>query len=169
LPTADAVVTRTRGLVVGALAADCTPVLFADGEAGIVAAAHAGWRGAVGGVLEAAVRTMESIGAARTRIHAAVGPCINQAAYEVGPEFEDNVIGLDAENARFFSNRTPGGRAHFDLPGYVEFRLIQAGLQSVERRSECTNANESRFFSYRRSQRLGEPDYGRQISAIVVP
>lgn len=168
LPKADAVVTRTRGLVVGALAADCTPVLFADGEAGVVAAAHAGWRGAVGGVLEAAIRTMESIGASRARIHAAVGPCINQAAYEVGPEFEDNLVGLDAENARFFTRPAPGGRAHFDLPGYVESRLTRSGLRSVERRADCTSANESRFFSYRRSQRLGEPDYGRQISAIVV-
>ena len=168
LPKADAVVTRTPGLVIGALAADCAPVLFADAEAGVVAAAHAGWRGAVGGVLEAAVAAMIGLGAARGRIHAAVGPCINQAAYEVGPEFEAQVLALDPGNAAFFRRLEPDGRPHFDLPGYVAARLLGAGLGSVEHRSPCTFENESEFFSYRRSQRRNEPDYGRQISAIVV-
>jgi hypothetical protein len=168
LPKADAVVTRTPGLVVGALAADCAPVLLADADAGIVAAAHAGWRGAVGGVLEAAIAAMERIGARRDRIHAAVGPCINQDAYEVGPEFEAQVLALDPTNGRFFRRLAAGGRPHFDLPGYVEARLGGSGIASVVRQTPCTHRNESEFFSYRGSRRLGQPDYGRQISAIVV-
>ena len=168
LPKADAVVTRTPGLVVGALAADCTPVLLADAEAGVVAAAHAGWRGATGGVLEAAIAAMIGLGARRDRIHAAVGPSINQAAYEVGPEFEDQLLALDPGNAAFFRRPRPKARPHFDLPGYVAARLGRAGLRSIERQTPCTDVNESEFFSYRRSRRLGEPDYGRQISAIVV-
>lgn len=168
LPKADAIVTARPGLVIGALAADCTPVLFADPEARVVAAAHAGWRGAVGGVLEATIAAMEHQGASRSRIRAAVGPCINQAAYEVGPEFEADVLALDRGNARFFRVFSTGGRAHFDLPGYVEARLQSAGLADVERQSACTSTNESKFFSYRASQRRREPDYGRQISAIVV-
>lgn len=168
LPKADAVVTRTPGLVVGALAADCTPVLFADPDAKVVAAAHAGWRGAVGGILEAAVSAMQSLGARPGRIHAAVGPCINQPNYEVGPEFEADLVRLDPSNSRFFKTYAAGGRAHFDLPGYVEARLAGLGLASIERQSICTRANESRFFSYRASQAAQHPDYGRQISAIVV-
>lgn len=168
LPKADAIVTRTPGLVIGALAADCTPVLFADAEARVVAAAHAGWRGATGGVLEAAIAAMVAAGATQSRIRAAVGPCINQAAYEVGPEFEADVLALDAGNARFFARATPSSRPHFDLPAYVAARLGRAGIGAIERRSPCTDRNESEFFSYRRSQRLGHTDYGRQISAIVV-
>lgn len=168
LPKADAIVTRTPGLVIGALAADCAPVLFADPDARVVAAAHAGWRGATGGVLEAAIDAMVAAGAVRTRIRAAVGPCINQAAYEVGPEFETEVLALDPANARYFARATPASRPHFDLPGYVAARLGRAGIGAIERRTPCTDRNESDFFSYRRSQRLGHPDYGRQISAIVV-
>ncbi len=168
LPKADAIVTRTPGLVIGALAADCTPVLFAEPDARVVAAAHAGWRGATGGVLEAAIAAMVAAGATRSRIRAAVGPCINQAAYEVGPEFEAEVLGLDPANARFFARATAEGRPHFDLPGYVAARLGRAGIGAIERRTPCTDRNESEFFSYRRSQRLGLADYGRQISAIVV-
>ena len=168
LPKADAIVTRTPGLVIGALAADCAPVLFADPEARVIAAAHAGWRGATGGVLEAAIAAMVAAGATRSHIRAAVGPCINQDAYEVGPEFEAEVLALDPANARFFTRPRAESRPRFDLPGYVAARLGRAGIGAIERRSPCTDSNESEFFSYRRSQRLGHPDYGRQISAIVV-
>ena len=168
IPRADALVTRTPGLVIGALAADCTPVLFADPSAQVIAAAHAGWRGALGGVLESTIETMIGLGARRSRIRAAIGPCINQAAYEVGPEFEAEFLGADTNNARFFVRPAPDARPRFDLPGYVEHRLIQAGLEAVERRSLCSYENESLFFSYRRATLRKEPDYGRQISAIVL-
>ena len=172
LPQADALVTRTPGLVVGALAADCTPVLFADPAARVVAAAHAGWRGAFTGVLEATVARMEELGATRAGIRAAVGPCINQAAYEVGPEFEANFLSADPGLARFFRRAEPvadrPSKPHFDLPGFVEHRLQAMDLGAVERRSPCTFANESQFYSYRRMKQRGEADYGRQISAIVV-
>lgn len=168
LPKADAVVTATPGVVVGALAADCCPVLYADPEAKVVAAAHAGWRGAVGGILEATIAKMEEAGAARHRIVAAIGPCIGQDAYEVGPEFEAEVVGLDADSARFFKHLETSDRPLFDLPGYVLARLGRQGLAGVENATSCTYRNESRFFSYRRSCHRKEPDYGRQISAIVV-
>jgi YfiH family protein len=166
-PKADAVVTRAPGLAVGVLTADCAPVLFADAQARVVAAAHAGWRGAVGGVLEATIAEMERQGADRRRIHAAIGPAINQDSYEVGPEFEAELLKGCPDNARFFT-REPPSRAHFDLPGYVENRLVAAGLSQIERRSPCTYENESFFYSFRRSQHREEADYGRQISAIVV-
>jgi purine-nucleoside/S-methyl-5'-thioadenosine phosphorylase / adenosine deaminase len=167
-PKADAVVTRTPGLAVGALTADCAPVLFADPEARVVAAAHAGWRGATGGVLEATLAQMEAMGAQRRHIRAAVGPAINQVSYEVGPEFEAALVKSCASNAQYFSRAGATGRPHFDLPEYVEDRLKAAQLAHVERQSPCTYANESLFFSYRRSQHLDEADYGRQIAAIVV-
>lgn len=168
LPKADAIVTRTPGIVVGALAADCAPVLFADADAKVVAAAHAGWRGAVAGVLAATVEAMESIGADRRRIVAAVGPCIGQSAYEVGPEFEAELLGRDKRNARFFDRPEGAPRPRFDLPGYVMGQLANLGLAALESQSICTLQNESLLFSYRRSRARGEPDYGRQISAIVV-
>lgn len=168
VPQADAVVTRTRGLVIGALAADCTPVLFADAEAGIVAAAHAGWRGAFGGVLEATVAAMESIGASRPQIRASVGPCIGPAAYEVGPDFAAEFVAADANNIRFFHRPKPESREHFDLPGFVAARLQRLELASVDMATACTYANPERYFSYRRTTHAREPDYGRQISAIVV-
>lgn len=168
LPKADALVTRTRGLMVGALAADCAPVLFADPEAQVVAAAHAGWRGAFTGVLEATIEAMEGLGAQRGRIRAAIGPCINQLAYEVGPEFEERLLTASPDNHRFFLRPTADARPHFDLPGYVESRLHAEKLFKVERKSECTFVNDSHFFSYRRTTKAMEPDYGRQISAIVV-
>ena len=167
-PKADAIVTNTRGLAIGVLTADCTPVLFADAEAGVVGAAHAGWRGAVGGVLEATIAEMERHGARRSSIRAAIGPVINQDSYEVGPEFEAALIERCANNARFFSRPNDNARAHFDLPAYVEDRLASARIGQVERNSPCTYANESILFSYRRSQHRQEADYGRQISAIVV-
>lgn len=168
VPRADALVTRTPGLVIGALAADCTPVLFADPQARVIAAAHAGWRGALAGVLESTIETMVSLGAERRRIRAAIGPCINQSAYEVGPEFEAEFLNASPENTRFFVRPEPDARSRFDLPGYVEHRLLRAGLDVVERRSLCTYENESLFFSYRRATHRKEPDYGRQISAIVL-
>jgi YfiH family protein len=168
IPKADVLVTRTPGLVVGALAADCTPVLFVDPLARVVAAAHAGWRGTLYGVLEATIAAMQSLGAERRRIRAAIGPCINQAAYEVGCEFEAEFLRHDRQNGRFFKRCTPGAPPRFDLPGYVEQRLARAGLDVVERSSLCTYENESLFFSYRRSRHRNESDYGRQISAIVV-
>ena len=167
-PKADAVVTRTPGLVIGILTADCAPVLLADPEAGIAGAAHAGWRGAVSGVIEAAVASMESIGARRNRIVAAIGPAINQVSYEVGPDFEEALLKRCPTNEVFLARNNDHGRSHFDLPGFVEMRLRASGVGQVERQSACTYANESLFFSYRRSQHRSEGDYGRQISAIVV-
>ncbi|MGH6817069.1 MAG: polyphenol oxidase family protein, partial [Hyphomicrobiaceae bacterium] len=137
-------------------------------EARVVAAAHAGWRGTKAGVIEAAVAAMERLGAARSRIHAAVGPCIGQSAYEVGSEFEAEFLSRDAANARFFLRSQPDARPHFDLPGYAAHRLTALGLAAVERQSPCTCRGESLFFSYRRAALRGESDYGRQISAIVV-
>lgn len=167
-PKADAVVTRTPGLAVGVLTADCAPVLFADPQARVVAAAHAGWRGAVGGILESTIAEMERQGAARNFIRAAVGPTINQTSYEVGPEFEAELLKSCAANVRYFVRDNPHARAHFDLPGFVEDRLIAAGIAEIERQSPCTYENESLFYSFRRAQHRGEADYGRQISAIVV-
>jgi YfiH family protein len=167
LPKADAVVTTVPGLVIGILTADCTPVLFADADAKVVGAAHAGWRGAVAGIIEATVAEMENAGARRDRIHAAIGPTISQANYEIGPEFESELLALDAANAEFFVH-PPGARARFDLPGFVSRRLDRLGLAAVDRSALCTYANESLFFSFRRTTHRLEPDYGRQISAIVV-
>jgi purine-nucleoside/S-methyl-5'-thioadenosine phosphorylase / adenosine deaminase len=167
-PHADAVVSATPGLVVGVLTADCTPVLFADADARVVAAAHAGWRGALGGIVESAIEEMERLGARRERISAAVGPCIGQAAYEVGPEFEAQFLSRNPEFGRFFARRNETARPHFDLPGFVTQRLNDARLGSVVNLATCTYENESLFFSYRRKTKLQEPDYGRQISAIVV-
>lgn len=168
LPKADGVVTRTPGVVVGALAADCCPILYADPVAKVVAAAHAGWRGAVAGIAEATVERMIAEGAERARIVAAIGPCIGPAAYEVGPEFEAELLSLSPANTAFFHRAAPGARPHFDLPAYVVSRLSAIGLAHVENASICTYENESRFFSYRRATHRKEPDYGRQISAIVV-
>lgn len=168
LPQADAVVTRTPGLVIGALAADCNPVLFADPQAKVVAAAHAGWRGALGGILESTVVAMERLGADRSRIVAAVGPCINQPSYEVGPEFEAEFLAVSADYAVWFHRPSPTSRPHFDLPGFVMMRLGRAGIGTTERVSLCTYENESKFFSFRRTTHRKEPDYGRQISAIMV-
>ena len=167
-PKADALVTRTRGLPIGALSADCTPVLLADPAAGVVAAAHAGWRGALAGVVEATLSVMELAGAARANIVAAVGPCIGSAAYEVGPEFEAGFIAENAVFARYFIKPTVGQRAHFDLPGFVAGRLAAAGVGRIDRLGLCTFADPQRFFSYRRTTHAAEADYGRQISAIMV-
>ena len=168
MPRGDALVTNVPGLAVGALAADCAPVLFADPDARVVAAAHAGWKGALNGILEATIATMTRIGAKRNRIRAALGPCIGPTAYEVGPEFEANFLAVDLDYGRFFRRPTPEARPYFDLPGFILARLSVAGLDTVECCTECTYSAESRLYSYRRSTHRAEPDYGRQMSAIVL-
>ncbi len=167
-PEADAIVTSKPGLAIGVLAADCAPVLFADAEARVVGAAHAGWRGALGGVLEATIREMENLGAQRDRIHAAVGPTISADVYEVGDEFKAAFLAQAPDNDALF--HTPPGRArpHFDLPAYARARLSAAGLRHVTDLGLCTFQNESLCFSYRRAQGRQHPDYGRQISAILI-
>lgn len=168
LPEADALVTRTRGVPIGVLTADCSPVLFFDPEAKVAGAAHAGWKGALGGVLEATVEAMESLGATRQHIRAAIGPTISQQAYEVGPEFEAQFLAQDPSFSRFFKRTKKDSRPHFDLPALVHHRLQSAKLAIIERCAPCTYANESLFYSYRRATHRKEADYGRQISAIVV-
>jgi hypothetical protein len=168
MPEADAIVTAEHGLAIGILTADCTPVLFCDASVPVIGAAHAGWRGAKGGVLEATIELMVELGAARESICASIGPTISQAAYEVGEDFRDNFVSDDLNNAAFFVKDDEGGKPHFDLPGYCRNRLIQTGIQSVELLGLCTYASDSLFYSYRRSTHRGEADYGRQISAIVI-
>ena len=168
MPRADAMVTNVPGLAIGALAADCAPVLFADPEAGVIAAAHAGWKGAFTGVLESAIATMTSLGARRSRIRAALGPCIGPDAYEIGPEFMATFTDADPANARFFRRPEGAARPFFDLPAYVLARLEAAGLDTVENCTLCTYSNEARLYSYRRTTHRREADYGRQISAIML-
>ena len=162
---ADGQATALTRLGLGVLAADCAPVLFAARNAKIVASAHAGWRGACSGIIEATVKEMEKLGAKRGDIVAAVGPCISPKAYEVGPDMRDMVLDYDIKGEIFFY---PGkaDRLHFDLPGYVAERLARAGVGSVEVIKACTYADEARFFSWRRTTHRNEPDYGRQISVI---
>jgi polyphenol oxidase len=167
-PRADAIVTRVPGLAIGVTTADCGPVLFADETAGVIGAAHAGWRGAATGVIEATIAAMERCGADRARIAAALGPMIRQANYEVGPEFVARFQADDASNARFFRPATRPGHALFDLPGYIAARLTAAGIARVEDVGHCTYADAARFFSYRRSTHRREPDYGRHINAIAL-
>jgi hypothetical protein len=166
-PRADGVVTRTRGLICGALAADCAPVLLADAEVGVVGAVHAGWRGALAGVVEAGVAAMVSQGARPERIVAAVGPCIGPASYEVGPEFEAAFTAADPAHAAFFA---PGenDRLFFDLPAFVLTRLAAAGVRERAWIGADTFADEAAFFSNRRAVRRGEADYGRLLSAIML-
>lgn len=167
-PKADAVVTRIPGIVVAVGTADCGPVLFADAEAQVVAAAHAGWKGAFSGVLEATVAAMERLGAERGRIAAALGPMISSSAYEVGPEFVRTFTDADAANASYFRPAQRPGHAQFDLPAYIVARLRRLALARVEDVGLCTYRDEARFFSYRRATHRGEPDYGRQLAAIVL-
>jgi len=167
-PEADAIVTGEHGLAVGVLAADCAPVLFADAEARVVGAAHAGWRGALGGVLEATVREMAALGAKRERICAAVGPTISAESYEVGGEFMASLLAQAPDNEALFHTPLGKTRVHFDLPGFVRRRLSEAGIEHVADIALCTYQNESLLFSYRRSQHQKEADYGRQISAILL-
>ncbi len=164
-PRADALVTATPGLALAILTADCQPVLFADRKAGVIGAAHAGWKGAQNGVLEAAVEAMETLGAARDRITAVIGPTISQRSYEVGPEFLESFLDEDHENARFFAGGN-GDRAMFDLPAYGLHRLRQAGVGHAEWTQHCTYSDPQRFYSYRRATHKREADYGRLISVI---
>lgn len=165
-PKADALVTRTPGLLLGILTADCAPVLFADEAAGVVGAAHAGWKGAIGGVTDATIAAMEALGADRTRIAAAIGPCIARASYEVDAALADRFCAADPANERFFTEGRREGHFQFDLKGYVAARLAAAGIGRVEMLGLDTYADETRFFSFRRATHRGEPDYGRQISLI---
>ena len=167
-PKADAMATNVSGIVLGVLAADCVPVLLADTQAGVIGAAHSGWKGAIDGVLASVVASMEGLGAERSRLRAAVGPCIAQAAYEVGPEFHARFLQQSRDNARYFAPSRRDQHWQFDLPGYVSARLSALGLGAVEALDACTYTNEDRFFSYRRTTHRREPDYGRNLSAIML-
>lgn len=164
-PRADAMVTATPGIALGILTADCQPVLFHDAVAGVIGAAHAGWRGTQVGVLEATIDAMERLGAKRARTHAVIGPTISQIAYEVGPEFVDGFLADDPANARFFVQGM-GDRALFDLPALGLHRLRMAGVCHAEWTHHCTYRDVDRFFSFRRTTHAGEADYGRLISVI---
>lgn len=164
-PRADAMVTATPGLALGVLTADCQPVLFADAKAGVIGAAHAGWRGTFDGVLERTVEAMESLGANRANISAVIGPTISQTAYEVGPEFFETFTDEDRSNARYFINGN-GDRYLFDLPAFGLSRLRAAGVGHAEWTRHCTYRDPERFFSFRRTTHAGEADYGRLISVI---
>lgn len=167
-PKADALVTNQPGLAIGILTADCGPVLFADEAAGVIGAAHAGWKGATGGVLQHTLDAMETLGAQRARIVAVLGPTIAQVSYEVGAEFYDMLCALDTANEAFFIASDTPARKRFDLPGYIRASLRQSGVTSVEDLAIDTYSNEAEYFSYRRTTHRSEPDYGRQISAIMI-
>jgi polyphenol oxidase len=167
-PKADALVTNRPGMLIGILTADCGPVLLADADAGVIGAAHAGWKGAIAGVTDNTIAAMEKLGADRSRITAAIGPCIARASYEVDDGFLRRFEETDPTNERFF---TPGRAGHhqFDLEGYIAARLAAAGITRVEALGLDTYADPDRFFSFRRATHKGEPDYGRQISLIGLP
>lgn len=167
-PIADGIVTDKPGIALAILAADCTPVLLADPVARVIAAAHAGWKGAIGGVVENTVDAMTTLGATRNNILAAIGPCIGAASYEVGPEFSARFIEKDRENEKYFNTSVNDGHSYFDIGGFVKDRAIAAGIASVDRIDTDTYADEQRFFSYRRSCHRNEPDYGRQLSGIAL-
>ena len=167
-PQADGVVTGQVGLLCAVLTADCAPVLFADAEGRVVAAAHAGWRGALGGIIASSVQAMLGLGARRERIVAAIGPCIGPASYEVGPEFVSRFARDCPESKLFFSAGESAGKSLFDLPGFVLWRLAEAGVRHAEWVGHDTVTREDLFFSNRRAFRCREPDYGRLISAITL-
>jgi polyphenol oxidase len=165
VPEADGIVTATPGVALSILTADCQPVLLADPQAQVIGAAHAGWRGAIDGVLETTIDAMVDLGAERARITAAIGPTISQRAYEVGPEFLDDFMVDDPDNTRFFANGE-GDRYLFDLPAYGLHRLRSAGIKQAEWVGHCTYSDSERFFSFRRTTHEGQADYGRLISVI---
>jgi YfiH family protein len=167
-PKADAVVTRRAGIAVGVGAADCGPVLFAEPQARVVGAAHAGWKGALSGILESTISAMERLGAERGRMVAVLGPTISARSYEVGPEFSTRFLEADATNARFFAPSARAGHFMFDLPAFIVARLEVAGVGRVGNLGLCTYADDARFYSYRRATHRGEPDYGRLLSAIAL-
>ena len=166
-PRADAMATNRPGLALCILTADCTPVLFADSEAGVIGAAHAGWKGAVAGVLESCLDAMEALGANRSDIQAAIGPCIHQASYEVGPDLKDAVLHASDWAGRFFAPGA-GDRWQFDLPGYAHARLVRTGCGAIETLPHDTCAMAEDYFSNRRRNHAGEPDYGRNASVIML-
>lgn len=167
-PRADAVVTCVPALAVGVTTADCGPLLFADAKGGVVGAAHAGWKGALGGVIEATLSAMERLGARRGRIVAALGPMIRQPNYEVGADLVERFCAADAANAAFFAAAPREGHSLFDLPGYIARRLAASGIAAVEDLGICTYADAERFYSYRRATHRGEPDYGRHVNAVAL-
>ncbi|NQU62361.1 MAG: peptidoglycan editing factor PgeF [Rhodospirillales bacterium] len=167
-PEADACVTKTPGVALGILTADCAPVLLADEEAGVIGAAHAGWKGALGGVAASVVDAMCGLGAECGRIHAAIGPCIRQPSYEVGPEFHTQFMDADSSSQGFFLDAKREGHFMFDLPGYLGQTLEALGLAAVETVPGDTCGDETRFFSYRRATLRGEKDYGRGLAAICI-
>jgi len=167
-PRADGLVTATRGIGVAVTTADCSPVLFADGDGEMVAAAHAGWRGALAGVTDQVIETMVGLGAARDRIRAAIGPTISGDNYEVGPEFCAAFLDDDGANSDLFQPSTRDDHFMFDLPAYLERRLAASGIGAVERTGQCTYADEARFFSFRRTTHKSEETYGCQLSAITL-
>lgn len=167
-PHVDGVASSTAGLAAAVTIADCCPILFADPKARVVAAAHAGWKGAIGGVLEATLIEMEALGANRADVTAALGPCIRQQSYEVGPEFAARFTADDPDNARWFAPADRPGHSWFDLAGYVVERLQRAGVGHVDDVKLDTYSDEDRFFSFRRTTHRGEPDYGRMIAAITL-
>ena len=155
-------------LAIGVSTADCGPILFADAQAGVIGATHAGWKGALTGVLEATIAAMEKLGAQRSRIKAALGPMIRQPNYEVGAEFLGRFKAVDAANGRFFAPASRPNHLMFDLPGYISSRLERAEIQRIEDLDLCTYADPTRFFSYRRTTHRAEPDYGRHVNAIAL-
>jgi len=167
-PRADGLVTRERGLAIAITTADCGPILMADAAAGVIGAAHAGWRGALAGIIESTIAAMEEIGAQRSRIVAALGPMIRQPNYEVGPEFVAAFLAHDAANEVFFRSSQQAHHSLFDLSGYIVSRLTRAQIAHIEDLGECTYADPERFFSYRRSTHRRESDYGRHVSAIAL-
>ena len=167
-PQADALVTNQKGIAIGVLTADCAPILFADKKERVIGAAHAGWKGAVGGVIEATIAAMEKLGANRSNIVAAIGPCIGPQSYEVGADFDKPFLEQDASNALFFRPAAKEGHLVFDLPAYTAHRIRLAGIETVHDTQQDTLPNETAFYSYRRTCQRGEKDYGRQISAIVI-
>lgn len=168
MPKADAIVTDRPGLAIGALAADCAPVLLADAEAGVIGCAHAGWKGAINGVVPAAIAAMEQIGAQRARIRAVIGPCIGPNSYEVGQDFADHFTARAADYARFFRPASRPGHAMFDLPGFLLAQIGGLGLAAFGHTGHDTLPDDTQFFSYRRVTLAGGGDYGRMISAIAL-
>jgi polyphenol oxidase len=167
-PRADAIVTRTPGLAIGVTTADCGPILFADPQARVIGAAHAGWRGALSGVAEATVAAMERLGAARSQIRAALGPMIRQPNYEVGRDLIDRFAAEDPASEPFFVPAARAGHAQFDLGGYIAARLQRCGVVQIEDVGLCTYADPSLFYSYRRATHRAEDDYGRHVNAIAL-
>ncbi len=168
-PEADALVTDRRGIALGIVTADCAPVLFADTQAGVIGAAHAGWKGALGGVTDATIAAMEALGATHANIAAAIGPCIARRSYEVDEGFRTRFTNDDRANERFFTGGTRPTHHQFDLEAYVVHRLAAAGLTRIDALGEDTYSQPSRFHSFRRATHGGAPDYGRQISLIALP